>query len=89
MTQTWHADDETLRSWRDGSAAPVLAASLEAHLLRCDECRRRTSALAARDEVSGSARRWDALTDVVDRPRRSLLSRLGLSTPALRSRSWS
>ena len=27
MTQTWHADEETLRAWADGTAAPVPAAS--------------------------------------------------------------
>lgn len=39
MTQTWHARNDTLRAWAEGSAAPVLAASVEAHLLRCDTCR--------------------------------------------------
>ena len=46
MTQTWHADEETLRAWAAGAAAPLLAASIETHLLRCEECRLRTSALS-------------------------------------------
>lgn len=87
MTQTWHADDETLQAWADGSAAPLLAASLESHLLRCGTCRRRTAALAAHAAPGDSVRRWDALADEIDRPRTSPLLRLGLSTPALRA-AW-
>ena len=29
MTQTWHADEETLQSWAEGSAPPLLAASVD------------------------------------------------------------
>lgn len=95
MTQTWHADDETLRSWSTGSATPMLAASVEAHLLRCAECRRRTAGLgttadtapAANRTASDTARRWDALADEIDRPRSIPLLRLGLATPSLRA-AW-
>lgn len=87
MTQTWHADEETLRSWADGSAVPVLAASIEAHLLRCAECRRRMASLAPTDTASDAVRRWDALADEIDQPRSNPLTRLGLSTPGLRA-AW-
>lgn len=87
MTQTWHADDETLRSWAAGGAAPLLAASVESHLLRCEECRRRTTALSAGEAASDSARRWQALADRIDRPRSTPLLRLGLATPGLRT-AW-
>ena len=87
MTQTWHADEETLRAWADGSAAPVPAASLEAHLLRCDECRRRMATLAPSASGSDVVRRWDALADRIDRPRSGPLLRLGLATPGLRA-AW-
>ena len=86
MTQTWHADEETLRSWATGAATPVLAASIETHLLRCEECRLRTSALS-RTAVSDGVRRWDALADRIDRPRSNPLLRLGLATPGLRA-AW-
>lgn len=86
MTQTWHADEETLLSWRDGSAPPLLAASVEAHLLHCEECRRRTTALTPRTSAD-SVRRWDALADRIDRPRSAPLLRLGLATPGLRA-AW-
>jgi hypothetical protein len=84
VTQTWHADEETLQSWADGSAPPVLAASVEAHLLRCEECRGRTGALSAAT-TADSVRRWDALADRIDRPRSIPLLRLGLATPGLRA----
>lgn len=87
MTQTWHADEETLRDWAAGTAAPVLAASLESHLLGCDECRRRTAVLTAQGSPGESVRRWDALADEVDRARTNPLLRLGLSTPGLRT-AW-
>ena len=87
MTQTWHADEETLRSWASGAAAPVLAASVEAHLLRCDECRRRTSAQSAGDSAGDSVRRWEELADRIDRPRSHPLLRLGFATPGLRG-AW-
>ena len=87
MTQTWHADEETLRTWATGSAAPLLAASVEAHLLRCEECRRRTSSLSVRTTPDDAVRRWDALADHIDRPRSNPLLRLGLATPGLRT-AW-
>jgi hypothetical protein len=86
VTQTWHADEETLQSWAEGSAPPLLAASVEAHLLHCEECRRRTATLSART-TGDSVRRWDALADHIDRPRSIPLLRLGLATPGLRT-AW-
>jgi hypothetical protein len=87
VTQTWHADEETLRSWATGAAAPVLAASIEAHLLRCEECRRRTASLSAQATASDAVRRWESLADRIDRPRSNSLLRLGLATPGLRT-AW-
>ncbi|MCP3423948.1 hypothetical protein [Nocardioides pinisoli] len=87
MTQTWHADEETLQAWADGSAAPLLAASVESHLLRCAECRRRTAGLASRTEPEDVVRRWEALAERIDRPRSHPLLRLGLATPGLRT-AW-
>ena len=60
MTQTWHADEDTLRAWTAGAAAPVLAASIETHLLRCEECRLRTRALSPdpRTRAYDAGTRW-------------------------------
>ena len=35
----WHADADALRELAEGGLGPVLAASIEAHLMRCDDCR--------------------------------------------------
>jgi hypothetical protein len=87
VTQTWHADEETLRRWATGDAAPLLAASVETHLLRCEECRRRTGSLSRGTTPSDAVRRWQALSDRIDRPRSMPFVRLGLATPGLRS-AW-
>jgi len=87
VTQTWHADEETLRDWATGAAVPLLAASVEAHLLRCEECRARTRTLSTRTTASDAVRRWDALADRIDRPRSNPFLRLGLATPGLRA-AW-
>jgi hypothetical protein len=86
VTQTWHADEETLRAWASGGAAPVLAASIETHLLHCEECRLRTGAVS-RTTADDGVRRWDALSDRIDRPRSRRLLSLGLATPGLRT-AW-
>ena len=86
MTQTWHADDEDLQAWATGAAAPVLAASIETHLLHCEKCRLRTRAVP-RTTAGDGVRRWDALADSIDRPRSRRLLSLGLATPGLRG-AW-
>lgn len=43
-THEWHVDDGSLTAYSGGTAAPVLAASVEAHLLGCAGCRDRLAA---------------------------------------------
>ncbi len=83
----WHVTEPTLAAYRAGDADPVLAASVEAHLLACAACR---SALAAgADDVAGErqGRRWESLVAVVDQPRQGPLLRLGLASRPLRG-AW-
>jgi hypothetical protein len=84
---TWHLDDDLLGAYRDRTTQTVLAASVEAHLLACSECRQR---LAGTDDATARAtsdRRWAALAAEVDEPRRTPLLRLGLATRPLRN-AW-
>lgn len=77
----WHADDHDLDAYRTGSTSPVLAASLETHLLGCADCRGRLGALAdpAEQEVA-----WSRLADAVDRPSRSpWIIRSAVATPLM------
>ena len=69
----WHAGEQELAAYETGRAHRSLAASIEAHLLRCAECR---TALAARTPAAETDRAWARLADSVDRPSTSLLGRL-------------
>jgi hypothetical protein len=76
VTRTeWHVREEHLGEYASGHGDPVIAASTEAHLMRCERCR---TALAARVDRSETDRRWARLADEVDRPSRTPLERLGL-----------
>jgi hypothetical protein len=74
-TPGWHVDPDALAAYRDGHLGPVPAASLEAHVLRCADCR---EALAAASDVaaqSAHAARWAGITDQIDRPERAAFDR--------------
>lgn len=69
----WHAAETDLAAYLTGSTTPLIAASVETHLLACADCRDRLSRIAddgERDEA------WDRLADAIDRPTPSLLQRL-------------
>jgi hypothetical protein len=71
----WHADQEQLARF---ATAPetldeLTAASLEAHLLDCDACRRTVT--AAVDPLVAAAS-WDAIADRIDQPRRAVAERV-------------
>jgi hypothetical protein len=95
---TWHATPEILTRFAIVPEAldDLTASSLEAHLLACEECRRKVAAAAGPTAVAGE---WERIVDRIDRPRRNLTERVlaGLlpdhvarvvaATPALRL-SW-
>ena len=72
-SREWHAGEQELAAYADGSAHRALSASIEAHLLRCAQCR---GALADRTPATEIDRAWARLADDVDRPSPSLLGRL-------------
>lgn len=69
----WHAGHEALLALVDGSAGPLVAASLEAHLMRCDDCRAELNRLAFTDEVENT---WLAVRDLVQAPVPGLVERI-------------
>jgi hypothetical protein len=81
---TWHAHPNDLAAYVEGVDDPVLAASVETHLLRCADCR---AALARAAATADTERRWDSLSAVVDSPRSAPLARLGVATRPLRA-AW-
>lgn len=95
---TWHAAPEILARFATAPEAfdDVTASSVEAHLLACDECRRRVAAAA---EPTALAAEWERIVDRIDRPRPALaervfarfvpdhIARIVAATPVLRL-SW-
>jgi hypothetical protein len=83
----WHAPPEILRTFAVEPEAldGTTASSVELHLLHCEPCRAVVAASVEPDLVAAS---WDAVADVMDRPRprgvERLLERLGLDASAAR-----
>jgi hypothetical protein len=76
MTNTdWHAPPELLARFAHDPAAvdDVAAASIEAHLVVCADCRRQMTAAVSPALVTAS---WDAIADRIDQPRPALLERV-------------
>lgn len=69
----WHADLEMLRGLVDGDLGPVIAASLETHLMRCAECRGQLNELAFTDVVEQT---WTDIRAHVEAPRPGVVERL-------------
>lgn len=80
---TWHAHPNDLAAYASGVDDPVLAASVETHLLRCADCRAALARAAGTEGRADTERRWNTLVAVVDRPAASPLARMGLSTRPL------
>lgn len=61
----WHVPSDSFADYRAERAGPISAASLEAHLLHCADCR---TALAETTDQVAQASRWAAIVDEIDRP---------------------
>jgi hypothetical protein len=84
MTE-WHLDPEAIRRYARGAAPPELAASGEAHLMKCAACRGAISSYVDTRRVETI---WQEVVDRVDAPRRSwperILVRLGVGEATAR-----
>ena len=69
----WHAGEQALAAYVSGGAPRALAASVEAHLLSCSDCRADLGRLSGDTE---SDRAWERLADSIDRPSVTPLGRL-------------
>ena len=94
---TWHLDADVLARYAGGSARSSEAASAEAHLVACAQCRSAVAPLADRDRLGAV---FANVTDALDAPRAGIAerllsaagikpatARLLVATPALRV-SW-
>jgi hypothetical protein len=81
----WHLDPDAIRRYSQGAAPPELAASAEAHLMKCAACRGGVSSYV---DVRRVAAIWHEVADRVDAPRRSwperMLARLGVGEATAR-----
>ena len=81
----WHLDPEAIRRYAQDAARPDLAASAEAHLMKCATCR---DAIVSHVDTRRVEAIWHEVVDRVDTPRRSwpewVLARLGVSEATAR-----
>jgi hypothetical protein len=81
----WHLDPEAIRRYAQGAVPPDLAASAEAHLMKCATCR---DAIASHVDTRRVGAIWHEVVDRVDTPRPSwperVLARLGVSEATAR-----
>jgi len=69
----WHLDPDAIRRYAQGAAAPDLAASAEAHLMKCARCR---GAIGSYVDTRRAETIWRDVVDRVDAPRRSWPERM-------------
>jgi hypothetical protein len=69
----WHLDPEAIGRYAQGAVPPHLAASAEAHLMKCATCR---DAMSSYVDVRRMESIWDEVVDRVDAPRRSVAERV-------------
>lgn len=90
----WHVDPAALSAWVEGTSGSIAGASVEQHLVRCEECRNAVAGLVPIEGVPGD---WDQVLAQVSAGRSGRvergLTRLGLqvgdavviaATPVLR-----
>jgi hypothetical protein len=70
---SWHAGPDLLAAYRTGQIDPAQAASVEAHLIGCAQCR---AAVAAGFDISRLERMWSTVEETVDTPRSRWLVQL-------------
>jgi hypothetical protein len=84
MTE-WHLDPEAIRRYARGAVPPDLAASAEAHLMKCAACR---GVISSCVDVQRADAIWHEVVDRVDAPRRSgperMLVQLGVGEATAR-----
>jgi hypothetical protein len=84
----WHVDSDALRALVEGRLGPVLAASIEAHVMGCDGCRTALNAVEFDRVEEDLERVWTGVRDTIE-PAPSgvvegLLGRLGFRSEQVR-----
>jgi hypothetical protein len=69
----WHLDDDTVRRYVDRTDSLAEGASVEQHLVSCEQCRARVNTAV---DVIDFAAVWDRTRDIIEVPRPSVFERL-------------
>jgi len=72
MTTTSHISGGALRAWVEGTCGSVVAASVEQHVVRCEECRTQVAHLVPAAPLADG---WEAVLEAIEVPRPSILER--------------
>jgi hypothetical protein len=70
---SWHAGTELVTAYLAGRLSPAHAASVEAHVMVCEDCR---ATLADATDAARRRRNWEAIEKSIDQPHRSIVERL-------------
>lgn len=82
---SWHIDEDTLARYASGRSGPAVAASAEAHLTSCSECRRRMAPAVDRARLDAIWDQVEARTTVAELPLfERVLVRLGVGEDTAR-----
>jgi hypothetical protein len=74
---SWHVDPAAARRYTQRGLDPASAASLEAHVLRCGECRAAVNAAAVADaDADLIDHLWSEIVETLDQPRAGWIERL-------------
>lgn len=83
LNQRWHPSSESLADWIEGTARAVSAASVEQHVMTCEECRAATSARSRLTDALDLTRSWESIQDRIEPQRPTVVARgarrMGLS----------
>jgi hypothetical protein len=69
---TWHASDTALRDWVNGASGPLVSASVEQHIVHCEQCRTTVASLVPAESLAAG---WEPILAAVEIPRPSLAAR--------------
>jgi hypothetical protein len=69
----WHLNAETIGAYADNELSPAMAASLEAHLVACADCR---DLVNANTDTTRTSMNWSAIADRIDEPHHNVAERV-------------
>ncbi len=69
---TWHASRTVLQDWVEGTSGPLASASVEQHLVQCDQCRSAVASITPAESLDAG---WESILAAVETPPAGFLVR--------------